>query len=101
MGVRIRDLSGLGFDWRPDHCHGGVGLIALQAMLMQCEDEKIILFPAWPETWDVSFKLHAPYQTTVERVYRNGRLKRIKVEPESRGKDMILSPGVKGTMSGD
>ena len=32
----------------------------LQAMLLQYEDEKILLFPTWPKEWDVEFKLHAP-----------------------------------------
>ncbi len=65
-------------------------MIALQAMLMQCEDEKILLFPAWPKDWDVDFKLHAPYRTTVEGKYRNGILKSLKVVPASRKKDITV-----------
>ena len=79
-----------GYDWMPDHCHGGVGMIALQAMLMQCEDEKILLFPTWPKDWDVNFKLLAPYNTTVEGVYKDGKLQDLKVTPESRTKDVVL-----------
>ncbi len=60
-----------------------------QAMLIQCEEEKIILFPAWPKEWDVDFKLHAPYKTVVEGTYRNGKLERLKVTPESRTKDVV------------
>ena len=78
-----------GYDWLPDQCHGGVGLIALQAMLMQAEDEKIILFPAWPAHWDVNFKLCAPYNTTVEGVYRKGKLEQLRVTPEERAQDVI------------
>jgi alpha-L-fucosidase 2 len=78
-----------GYDWPPDYCHGGNGMIAIHAMLMQCEDKKILLFPAWPKEWDVDFKLHAPYKTTVEGVYRDGRLKKLKVTPKSRGKDVV------------
>ncbi|MFC1739214.1 DUF5703 domain-containing protein, partial [Planctomycetota bacterium] len=64
-------------------------MLVLQSMLMQCEDEKIILFPAWPEDWDVDFKLHAPYNTTIEGIYRNGKLEHLKVTPESRTKDVV------------
>ena len=46
--------------------HGGVLQMGLQLMLMQCEDREIRLLPAWPKEWDTDFKLHAPYQTTVE-----------------------------------
>ncbi len=79
----------MGVDWIPDHCHGGVGLIALQVMLMQCDDKEISLFPAWPKDWDVEFKLHAPYNTTVEGVYRDGKLQDLKVTPKSRAKDVV------------
>jgi hypothetical protein len=61
----------------------------LQAMLLQYEDEKILLFPTWPKEWDVDFKLHAPYNTVVEGTYRNGKLERLNVTPESRAKDII------------
>jgi len=61
----------------------------LQAMLLQYENEKIWLFPTWPKDWDVDFKLHAPYNTTVEGCYRNGKLEQLKVTPESRAKDVI------------
>lgn len=79
-----------GYDWPPDHCHGGNGMIALHAMLMQCEDEKILLFPAWPKEWDVDFKLHAPYKTVVECVYKNGEIVSLEVIPESRKKDVVI-----------
>jgi hypothetical protein len=37
----------------------------------------------------VDFKLHAPYQTTVEATLREGKLTRIKVTPEWREKDVV------------
>ena len=40
-------------------------MIGLQEMLLQT-DGKNLLFPAWPKDQDVHFKLHAPYNTTVE-----------------------------------
>jgi hypothetical protein len=57
---------------------------------MQTVDKKIYLFPAWPKNWDVSFKLHAPYNTTVEGVLKDGKLVNIKVTPESRRSDLEI-----------
>ncbi len=48
-------------------------MLMFQAMLLQYEEDKIILFPAWPKDWDVDFKLHAPYNTTIEEIYRSGK----------------------------
>ena len=79
----------LGYDWIPDHCHGGGGTIAVQAMLMQCEDKKILLLPAWPKDWDVDFKLNAPDKTTIKGSYKNGKLK-YEVKPRSRRKDVVV-----------
>jgi hypothetical protein len=38
----------------------------------------------------VSFKLHAPYQTTVEVTTKNGKITELKVTPEARKKDVIV-----------
>ena len=88
-GRRFPAFWGPGFDWAPDHNWGGSGMIGLQEMLLQTDGEKIYLFPAWPKDWDVHFKLHAPYQTTVEAIVSNGRLTMLKVVPESRQKDLV------------
>ena len=48
------------------------------------------LVPAWPQDWDVSFKLHAPYQTIVEGRVENGKLTDLKVTPETRRKDVVI-----------
>ena len=88
-GRKFPAFWGPGFDWTPDHNWGGSGMIGLQEMLMQVDGEKIYLFPAWPWDWDVHFKLHAPYQTTVEGVIKNGKLESLKVIPQSREKDVI------------
>jgi hypothetical protein len=45
--------------------------------------------PAWPKNWDVSFKLHAPYNTTVEGELRNGKMLSLKVTPQSRAADVV------------
>ncbi len=80
---------GPNFDWMPDQNHGGNLLNTAQLMLLQADSRKILLFPAWPKDWDVDFKLHAPYQTTVEATLRDGKLVRLKVTPKSRGKDVV------------
>src|SRR5262249_26052893 len=82
-------------DWLPDVDHGGVLQMALQSMLMQCEDREILLLPAWPKEWDVDFKLHAPYQTTVQGEVRIGRIINLKVIPESRLADVKVWEGLK------
>ena len=50
---RYPTFWGPGHDWVPDHNWGGSGMIGLQEMLMQTMGEKIVLFPAWPETFNV------------------------------------------------
>jgi len=78
-----------GFDWIPDQDHGANILTTLQFMLLQSDGRKLCVLPAWPKSWDVSFKLHAPYNTTVEGVYNAGKLAKLKVTPESRMKDVV------------
>lgn len=94
--LKLKDSSrrfpafwGPGFDWTPDHNWGGSGMIGLQEMLMACDGKKILLFPAWPKDWDVHFKLHAPYQTTVEGTLKNGKLMELKVFPAARKADIV------------
>ncbi|WP_157544052.1 DUF5703 domain-containing protein [Mucilaginibacter paludis] len=88
-GRRFPAFWGPGFDWTPDHNWGGSGMIGLQEMLLQTDDKKIYLFPAWPKTWDVHFKLHAPYNTTVEAIVKNGKLELLKVLPHERMQDLV------------
>lgn len=87
---RFPAMWGPNFDWLPDQCHGSNLMSLLQFMLIQCDGERIRLFPAWPREWDVSFKLHAPGKTTVECVFRNGTVERLEVSPASRRKDVVL-----------
>lgn len=93
-GRRFPAFWGPGFDWVPDHNWGGSGMIGLQEMLMQTDDKKILLFPAWPKNMDVHFKLHAPYNTTVEAELKNGKITLMKVVPEERAGDVIVVMGV-------
>ena len=64
-------------------------MTALQAMLLQVDGKKIYLFPAWPKDWDVNFKLHALYNTTVEGELRDGKVVSLKVKPKSRTTDLV------------
>lgn len=90
---RFPAFWGPGYDWTPDHNWGGSGMIGLQEMLLQTDGERILLFPAWPEEWDVHFKLHAPGDTTVEATLKDGKVTDLKVLPESRKEDIVVMIG--------
>jgi len=81
-----------GNDWMPDQDHGGNLLMAWQCMLLQADDGKLQVLPAWPPEWDVEFKLHAPQRTTVEGTVRGGKLVALNVIPESRRDDVVVLP---------
>lgn len=87
---RFPTFWGPGHDWVPDHNWGGSGMIGLQEMLMQTTNDHIYILPAWPKGKDVSFKLHAPKNTTVEVDYIDGEIKKLHVYPKSRRKDVLL-----------
>lgn len=92
-GSRFPAFWGPNFDWIPDQDHGGNAQMALQSMLMQSEGKRILLFPAWPKSWDVEFRLHAPYGTVLEGVLRAGNLESLQVEPAARRADVtVLDP---------
>jgi len=76
-------------DGTPDNDHGANSVNTLQSMLLQCDGPKIYLLPAWPENWDVSFKLCANDNTTVECVYRDGKVQSLAVTPNSRRRDIV------------
>lgn len=86
---RFPAFWGPNFDWVPDQCHASVILTTLQYMLMQTDGKAIHLLPAWPKDWNANFKLHAPFNTTVEGRVVNGELANLKVTPESRAKDVV------------
>jgi len=81
-----------GHDWIPDLDNGGTGMMTLQLMLMQFDGKRIQLLPAWPKDWTADFKLHAPYQTTVEGHIENGKITNLNVTPKSRTKDVVIVP---------
>ena len=86
---RFPAFWGPGFDWTPDHNWGGSAMIGLQEMLVQERDGKILLFPAWPKTWDVDFKLHLLDSTTISVSLQDGQVSRLEVFPASRLKDVV------------
>ncbi|GAB3026643.1 DUF5703 domain-containing protein [Niabella terrae] len=88
---RFPAFWGPGFDWVPDHNWGGSGMIGLQEMLLQAVDNRLYLFPAWPDSWDVHFRLHAPGNTIVEARLRSGKIQVLQISPKSRQKDIISS----------
>ncbi len=98
-------------DWVPDMNWGGSGMVGLQEMLLQThlpapaslhskasgdklrldlDGGNILLLPAWPEEWDVDFRLHAPLQTVVEGRVRDGKLVGWSITPDERKQDVIL-----------
>ena len=92
-GRRFPAFWGPGFDWAPDHNWGGSGMIGLQEMLMHVDGKKIYLLPTWPKNRDVHFKLHAPYNTTVEATVEGGKLKKLDVSPVERKSDVQVMNG--------
>lgn len=90
--ARFPAFWGPNFDWIPDQDHGAVINMTLQAMLLQYDRSEILLFPAWPQEWDVRFRLHAPKRTVVEAEYAAGTLRHLEVTPQTRRSDVVL-PG--------
>ncbi len=86
---RFPTMWGPNYDWTPDQCHGSVAMTALQRMLLQYEGDEIYLLPAWPKNWDVDFKLHAPNNTTIEGILKNGEITRLIITPDEREKDVL------------
>lgn len=67
--VRFPGFWEVGNDWMPDLDNGGSAMSALQAMLVQCDGDKVKLLPAWPAKWSVDCKLHATDKKTVRIKY--------------------------------
>jgi alpha-L-fucosidase 2 len=81
---------GPNYDWKPDQTHGGVIMQTLQSMLMQTDGKKIYLLPAFPKDWNANFKLHAPFNTTIQGKVTNNKIIDLKVKPEYRKKDIVI-----------
>ncbi|MHC4119006.1 MAG: DUF5703 domain-containing protein [Planctomycetota bacterium] len=79
-----------GPDSCPDFDHFGSGCTALQRMLVQEADGKILLLPAWPADWDVDFKLHLERNTAIRGKVVDGKLTDWSVEPANRKRDVVV-----------
>lgn len=94
-GFRFPGYMDSPHDWKPDYDGSGNMMNTMQEMLMQCEGNKIYLFPAWPLHWNVHFRLNAYQNTIVQGVFENGKLKDLQVWPTSRRKDIQIMIPVK------
>jgi hypothetical protein len=82
-----------GHDYAPDEDIAGNGEQTLQLMLMQTEDKKILLLPAWPKEWNCTFKLHAPFKTVLSGSVTHGKVTLLTVDPPERRKDVMIAGG--------
>jgi alpha-L-fucosidase 2 len=89
---RFPAFWGPNYDWTPDQTHGGVLMKTFQSMIMQTDpySDSIYLLPAWPEEWDVDFRLHAPDNTLIEGRVKNGEIESLEVTPISRMNDIVI-----------
>lgn len=92
-GCRFPAMWGPIYDAVPDIDHGANLLSTLQMMAFQAEGDRILLLPAWPDGWDVSFRFLAPKATTVTCVYRGGKVETLEVSPPERMKDVQVCRG--------
>ncbi len=79
-----------GPDSCPDFDHFGSGSTALQRMLVQEANGKILLLPAWPADWDVDFKLHLERNTIIRGKVVDGKLTGWSVKPVDRKRDVVI-----------
>ena len=86
---RFPAMWGPNFDWIPDQDHGSNILTTLQSMLLQSDGGKLYVLPAWPKDWNVTFKLHAPNNTTVSGEVSCGKLISLTVTPQARAADVV------------
>ncbi|MEO8415789.1 MAG: DUF5703 domain-containing protein [Ginsengibacter sp.] len=81
---RFPSFYGPNYDWLPDGDHLALINMTLQSMILQCEGEKWYVLPAWPNNWNVRFKLHAFNNTTIEGTYENGKMVKLMTIPKAR-----------------
>lgn len=94
--ARFKGFAGPGREWIPDQTWSGSGRVGMQEMLLDCEpgaEGRILLLPAWPKDWDVTFRLRAPGNTRVTCVVESGKIERLIVDPPSRLEQVVAGPG--------
>ena len=84
-------------DYQPSEDHLANLNTALQFMLLSPADDGleaggVLLFPAWPCSWDVDFRLAAPRKTYVSGALVNGTLVRLDVDPPERKGAVTVLP---------
>jgi hypothetical protein len=79
-----------GPDSCPDFDHFGSGSTALQRMLVQEADGKVLLLPAWPADWDADFKLHLAQGGLISGTVKDGKLLAWDIQPSARRKDVVV-----------
>ncbi|WP_298477092.1 DUF5703 domain-containing protein [uncultured Maribacter sp.] len=92
--ARFPAFWGPGYGCLPSMEWGASGMIAIQEMLLQTisnQGKDLRILPAWPQEWNVQFKLHAPNNTTVECALLNKKIQTLTVMPEYREKDIIIN----------
>jgi len=88
-GLRFPAFFGPNCNWVPDQDHAGVNMLALQKMCLQSQHGKLRVLPAWPQHWNVSFRLHAPGPAVVECEYVDGALRRLDASPAERADELV------------
>ena len=95
---RFRGFSQAYEDVAPSMDHFAFFRLAINLMLLMPVDDaasSMLLFPTWPEYWDVQIKLHGPRNTVVEAACTGGKLDYLRVTPPERTRDVVLV-GCKG-----
>lgn len=64
---------GPNFDWAPDENHGGNLLTTVQDMILQSYEKGIYILPAFPQDWNVKFKLFSFDNCIVTGHYEGGK----------------------------
>lgn len=88
--MRFPVFWGPNHDYTPDQDHGGVLCTAIQYMLLQASNDKIYICPAFPEKWNVDFKLHTDKRTVVYATVKRGKTEQVETLPAKRKKDIVF-----------
>lgn len=94
--ARFPAFHGPGNEWLPDLTWSGSGRVGVQEMLIDCEpapEGRILILPAWPKGWDVTFRLRAPGNTRVTCVVEGGKIERLIVDPPARREQVVAGQG--------
>ena len=85
---RFPVFYGPSHDYIPNVPQMGNAMIGLQTMLVRYEGRRIILFPTWPDEWDVNFRVHLPYETVLQGELEDGEVVSLRANPSDRLEDI-------------